>query len=577
MNTGRQTAGGIAAREIGSVRQRVEQSQGRETAQLPAEQPLGRTRSMSDLKALLAFYIRSLWRRRWGILALTWIGCIIGWMAVSSLPDSYTAKAKVMVDADRLLAPLLRDIMGQTDSDQQMLAMQADLRSKAALQSVARKAEIVVGTATEAEENGTAINLARRVRVLISDRNAFDISYEDKDPWLAQRVVQSFVDTLVNRNLASARRETEKALGFIDTQIQGYEERLRQAEERLADFQRQHGGEFATSQGSSRRLEELTSELQQTEAERKAKEWQRDRIRVELQRAPEWISEAQVAAGGGMSPLQARLEQLREQYDALTKRYTDKHPDVATLMAQILEIESRFLAEAKAGVRAPASSGGRRIANATYQRLQQDLLSVEAQIIAAQRRGEAIEASIANLRAMSSEIPDIEAQLAQLNRDYSIVRGSYGKLIERREALSLAQNMAGQKAAIVFQIVEPPQLPTVPSGPDRPLLFLAVAAASVAAGLGYGLVRILIAGTGLGTIDAVRTISGYPVLGAVSIVRRHEPARTAASFCAFVTLALALATILGGLIYSHLYQISPSPPNLAGLMQTMPAQLSRLF
>lgn len=526
---------------------------------------------MNDLKALAAFYMRSLWRRRWGILALTWIGCIAGWMVIVGLPDSYTSKAKVTVDADRLLAPLLRDIMGQTDPDQQMLAMQADLRSKPALQSVARKAEMVAGTATEAEENEAALNLARRVRLLIMDRSAFEISYEDRDPWRAQRVVQSIVDTLVERNLDAARRETEKALSFIDTEIQGYEGRLRQAEERLAEFQRQHGGEFGTTQGITRRLEELTSELQQSEAERKAKEWQRDRIYVELQRVPEWITEAQFAVSGGMSPAQDRLEQLRAQYDALTTRYTEKHPDVATLMAQILETEGRLLAEAKTAARTAAAPGARRLTNPTHQRLQQDLLSAEAQIIAAQRRGEAISASIASLRTMSSELPDIEAQLAQLNRDYNIVRASYGKLIERREALSLAQNMAGQKAAIVFQTVERPQLPTVPSSPNRPVLILAVAAASVAAGLGYGLVRIVIAGAGPGTIAAVRTISGYPVLGAISAVRRHELARTAASVCVFAALVLALAAILGGLIYVH--QVSPPPPNLAQLMHTMPIHL----
>lgn len=513
-----------------------------------------------DYRALVNFYARALWCHRWAILGIAWGICIVGWITIIALPDHYTARARVQVDADRPLAPLLRDIVGTIDPDQQMVTMRADLLSTSSMESVVQRAGILGPDATQTDIRVEGMAIARGVRILVKDRNMFDISYDHTEPWRALRIIQSIVDTLVDRNVAAARREAERALRFIDTQIHSYEARLRDAEVRLADFQRQHGGELGTPQGYTRRLEELSADEQKLKADQNAKVWQRDRIRAELNRTPEWLPEQQLAAAGGSTPRQEYLESLRQKYaELLSKHYTDNHPDVAALKAQIIEAEE---SPARARVAGP---GPRKVSNPNYQRLQQDLLNVEAQIVSTQLQREAVASSIESLRGMSSQLPDIEAQTAQLNRDYNIVRASYAKLIERREAILLAQNMAGENTAVAFLAVERPQISNAPTGPNRPLFFAAVAAAAIGASAGYAFLRIVLAGEAAGTLEGLRAIVNRPVIGIISMLQRRRPLRTATSLSAFAIAWLTLVAIFGGLVYVYFYQVTKFQPSLANL------------
>ena len=64
---------------------------------------------MQELWRLIQAEIRGAWRYRWVAMAVTWVVCILGWLAVYNLPNIYEAKAKVYVDAQSRLAK----VMGQ--------------------------------------------------------------------------------------------------------------------------------------------------------------------------------------------------------------------------------------------------------------------------------------------------------------------------------------------------------------------------------------------------------------------------------------------------------------------------------
>jgi polysaccharide chain length determinant protein (PEP-CTERM system associated) len=518
---------------------------------------------MVDIKALLAFYGRGFWRRKWTILALAWAVCVVGWIGVAALPDKYTVKSKVQVDTDRLLppTPLIREMTGQVDPDlqrtSQMASVRNELVSKEAMQDVVHSAQLLGPGATEVEEQVAAADLANRVHVLVVDQDVLDISYEDKEPRRAMRVVESVVGALVDRNVAAIRGQTEQALKFIDTQIDDYERRLRDAEGRLADFERQNGNSLSTSRDYTNRLQELTTEQQQLDAEQKAKTWQRDRIKDELQHTPEWLTEQQTSTGTATGQLQTHLEELRQQYAELSQRATDKHPDVVALKAQIQEAEKRS-AQAPSTAQYSAGTTIRKSPNSNYQALHQELINVEGELIAAQQRAESVNQSIATLRESSARLPDIEARTAQLNRDYDLVRASYSKLIERRETFAIALNMSKEKTAAAFRMVETPKMPVVPSGPDRALLSIAVGLGSLAFGFAYAAARMLLVDASPGTVEELRALVGRPVLGVLSIVRQRRPLRTAAQYSAFVTASLAFVVVLGGLVYAYKHTLPGS-------------------
>ena len=62
---------------------------------------------MQELVQQILGYLRGMWQRRWLGLGVAWVVVIIGGIGVFRLPDQYEAAARVYVDTQSLLRPLL--------------------------------------------------------------------------------------------------------------------------------------------------------------------------------------------------------------------------------------------------------------------------------------------------------------------------------------------------------------------------------------------------------------------------------------------------------------------------------------
>jgi hypothetical protein len=83
---------------------------------------------------------------------------------------------------------------------------------------------------------------------------------------------------------------------------------------------------------------------------------------------------------------------------------------------------------------------------------------------------------------MIDTIPEVEAQLNRLNRDYEVVKRQHDALLERLESARLADQVQIDNEGVSFDILEPAREPLVPASPDRLLLNLL----ALVAGLGLG-------------------------------------------------------------------------------------------
>ena len=61
-----------------------------------------------DLLETLEAYARGMWRYRWRAVVIMWTVSIAGWVAVYAMPPVYGASARVFVDAENALRPLLQ-------------------------------------------------------------------------------------------------------------------------------------------------------------------------------------------------------------------------------------------------------------------------------------------------------------------------------------------------------------------------------------------------------------------------------------------------------------------------------------
>src|SRR5579859_5015697 len=156
---------------------------------------------MTSVKAMALTYARALWRRRWYGVAVSWLVCLAGWAFVMQIPNQYEAKARIYVDTDSVLRPLMRGIAVDTNILSQVDLMQRTLLSAPNLQKVSHSADLDLAARTPAESEGIVNSLRQRIAVLGEGRNLFTLTYTGPNRETAAKVVQSLLTVFVESNL----------------------------------------------------------------------------------------------------------------------------------------------------------------------------------------------------------------------------------------------------------------------------------------------------------------------------------------------------------------------------------------
>jgi polysaccharide chain length determinant protein (PEP-CTERM system associated) len=521
----------------------------------------------NNIRLLLRQYLLEFWWRRWTILLVAWVVCVAGWLYVISLPDRYTATAKVYIDTQTILNPLMRGLAVRPDIDQQVDMMRRTLLTRPNIEELMRMTDLDLQVSTPAQTESMVAALRRRIELGSESRQIMAMAFEDENPELAQRVVQGLLSIFVEQNVGNNRRDIENTRRFIDVQIAEYEKRLREAEATVSEFRHTHAEELQAKDGAVRELARLESEQRQLDAEIQAAVWQRDQLSADLARTPEFLTGVEALMARRL-PTAQHLADLEAQLNALRLRVTDRHPDVQALRRQIRNTRADLDREAKASG-LPADG---RIDNPAHQRIGEEVRRIDFSIGMLRQRVERNNQSMADLRRRVDEVPAVELQLAQMNRDYDILRNNYNQLTERRESAHLAQQLDDKTNNVEFRVVDPPVLPNRPTGPNRLMLLIGVLVAGFAAGLGMAFARIQLQDSFM-SVAKLRDSFDVPVLGSITRVRSVIKGRRsrAVEVPGLVAGLGGLLVVFGTLLY--LFHFSADKPDLSHLASRLYAQI----
>ena len=93
---------------------------------------------MQDVLQQLLSLLRGIWHRRWIGLGVAWLAAVIGIAVVYRIPERYEASARVYVDTESLLRPLLAGLAIQPNLDQQVSLMSRTLISRPNVEKLVR-------------------------------------------------------------------------------------------------------------------------------------------------------------------------------------------------------------------------------------------------------------------------------------------------------------------------------------------------------------------------------------------------------------------------------------------------------
>ena len=511
---------------------------------------------------LILEQIRGAWRFRSTAMLVAWAVCVLGWLVVLALPDTYSARARVYVDTRTRLSQVTKDIAVESNIASQAEEVRQALLGGPQLEKVARLAVPGFATATPAAQADIVMRLRDRLEVeATNDREVpknvpadlYTITYLDHSPEAARRVVDQLLRLFLANSLGGSQEGSEQAQQLLTQQIAEYDKKLAAAEERLAEFKREHSGLVPGATGGDyfARLHAQTDDLDKDRLALTVAEQKRDELRRQLAgELPVMSSAGGASRNGAPIDTASAIRETQARLDDLLLRFTDKHPDVVAARRQLEDLRARQKTELEAvrhGDQSAIAATGM-AANPVYQGMKLQLSQIDVDVAADREVVADQERKIAELRKLINTAPQVEAEYQRLDRDYSVTHTQYQALVDRMSRARLSDK-ADATGVVRFEVVDPPTVDPEPVAPKRTRLIFQVLAVGLAAGLGVAYLMHQLRPV----FTSPRQLSEatqLPVLGSVSMtwVERYRAAGRRAiwaySFGAALLVLVAVVTFL---------------------------------
>ena len=520
---------------------------------------------MQETMDQLKHFFRNFWDKRWHALAAAVLLSLIGWISVIVLPDRYEVATRVYVDTRSMLKPLLKGIaVDSTVTESTAEIMQRTLLARPNLEIVARKTGL--DTLIDSPESyEKMINHLSEAIFIDGGRdlnNIYMISYTSSDPVKAKNVTQALLDIFIEKVIGANRLDTDEAKKFLNKKIEEYEVKLIKAEETLKEFKKENPGVLVDSERTYfTRLETMKTQLQTARLDLQEQEHRRAALSQQLKSTPSYTTRGGGGRRGGatQNPIDLGIQQAQANLEVLSLKFTDAHPDVMSAKRRLQQLE----AQRAAGVTGVAVATGDTgfvpapvsVANPAYQTLRLAHGEAEARVAALKTRVTEYQKRLVELEANVDTLPDIEARVTRLNRDYVVIKTEYEELLKRREHADISEG-ANNVDELKLKVIDPPRVPLVPVGPNRlkliTLVFLLSLGASVGGSIFFSLMRPKIYNK-----QSIKELTTLPVLG--NVTQLNSVSEHLAKGAGNITYSLASGVLLlvyAALMLAYLFDVS---------------------
>lgn len=469
---------------------------------------------MNGLYDEIRIAVHSVWNRRWLALGIAWGLCLLGWLVVALIPNTYESQARVFVQMQSILSNKVN--IDSRERKKNIERVQETLVSSVNLEKVIRGTDLNLAIASDRELANKVETLRKNIEIKSEKDNLFEITAKSsasnfsdaENAKLSRDIVQKMIDIFVEENLSGDRGETTETIKFLNEQLSKREKELQEAEQKRVQFETENMGMLPGIGSVSQRVEAARAELQTIESQLIQSQSSLAALNGQLAGTPPTISAPVFggSSGVGASPLAQAQGQLAA---ARAAGKTDAHPDIIAIKRQIAAIRSSSGGAGAGGSRAFTTP------NPAYSSLQSMRAEKQASVAALQARKNALQADMAQLSSQQAMEPGVQAEYDRINRDYDVLKAQYDKILEDREQIKLRDQVESETDSVKFRVIDPPSSPRAPAAPNRPLLLAMVLFAGLGGGIG-GAFALGQLQTSYPTANKLEKASGLPVIGSVS-------------------------------------------------------------
>lgn len=460
--------------------------------------------------------LHSVWTRRWIVLAVAWGICILGWLAIASIPNRYDSRARLLVDINEILPDTAQT--SPYSNRQRIDQIRETLTSARNLEKVAVTTGLVPAGASDRDKASAVAMLQKNIKVVPQQDNIFELTSsigvsslsDAENARLASGVVDSLITVFRDEQLRGGRLNAREGLKFLDTQLADRQKALAEVEARRTAFEAQNIGLIGGPNGSpGQRIERARTELSGIETQLAAAQGALAAANGQLASTPQNIAVPGLNATGGGVARQQLAGAMNELTAMRSRGLTDAHPDVVALKNQIASLKAQAARE--------GNSGSGTTTNPAYATLDAMRAERQATVGALSARKAQLQAEINDITAKQIQEPGVAAEYDRITGQYTALKTQYDKMLAQREQIRLRGQMETETDAIKIDLIDPPTKPTSPSAPNRPLFLTIVLLAGIGGGIGvaFGLAQVRVS---YATAQRLERASGLPVVGSITEV-----------------------------------------------------------
>ena len=547
-----------------------------------------------DVKTL-SDYISIAWRRKFHLLIPFIVVLAITIATILVLPPVYKSSGTILIESQQIPQELIQSTV-TSFADERIQIIRQRIMTSQQIFDIIRKFNLYQDEIDSVARSEILGDMRERIsidRVSANVRNkrkgasaliAFTVSFEHRNPGVAQKVANELVTLYLDENIKSRTARAEETSDFLKKESERLAVQIEVMGQQIANYKQKNEGSLPGNlQLNLERVAKLKTALLQTEVDINALSQRKKLLLIDL-------GTLQSITDGGLSEEQRQqkqeLKNLQNRYISLAARYGAEHPDVKAIKRQVtafedqygslsdineLEIQQRDVKKEMLELTRKYSSEhpdvkklNRKlesivtmISEAKKNEVNASKKDVNPQVLQVKAKLESIDSNIArseksrvNLGQQIEELesridrtPQVELGLEALQRDYGSTKRKYQEMTAKQSQAELSKSLEEEQKGERFTLLEPPMFPDKPVKPNRPKLFMLGLILSMVSGIGVtGLAESLDGGIrGSRALAAVTKVT--PLVTIPYITTHRDEAVKKRNVKIYVILMLVLIAI----------------------------------
>lgn len=447
----------------------------------------------ADYQLSLQDYVSIAKRRALAIILTFGVVLTASVVVALLLPRTYQATGTLLAEGPQISGDVVRST-ASGNAEQRVQALRQRIMTRESLLRIAAQHQVFEpkpGVVLKDTDIANAMRASIGVNVLIGNMQswerptnnfAFSVSFEHGTPEKALEVTRALIQLFLESSARERVEQASRANEFLSQEADRVKAQLEDLERRIATYKRTQGNTTENAQVVAlANIQSLESDLRAAERDHRLALDELQAVEVELAAARAGVLSPGTVPTTGPSAAEQELDRGRAELARLRGIYTEDHPDVRAQQRKIELLERAVRTENT--ISSPTRDAANAQARLAVSRLEARSATARARanLLADQLRS--LRGAIGEQRSQVVRAPQVERDLAALQRDHDAARLKYEDLRSKQMSAQIVQNLEGEQQGERFSLLEPPLMPEYPVKPNRKKLvalgfFLALAAAA---------------------------------------------------------------------------------------------------